>query len=70
MLAAPFVPTLREMMEMRYLWQQPVRLDNRRLLDVLGAEPRTPLEQAVRATLDGLGCLRGNGKAMAIALDC
>jgi nucleoside-diphosphate-sugar epimerase len=56
-MAAPLVPLLREMREMRYLWQQPVRLDNRRLVAELGAEPRTPLDDAVRATLLGLGCL-------------
>jgi len=56
-LASPFVPTLREMLEMRYLWQQPLRMDNSGLLAVLGTEPHTPLEQAVKATLEGLGCL-------------
>jgi nucleoside-diphosphate-sugar epimerase len=55
--AAPFVPLFREMREMRYLWQQPVRMDNARLLQVLGEEPHTPLDEAVRATLCGLGCL-------------
>lgn len=56
-LASPFVVTLRELMEMRYLWQQPLRMDNRRLLAVLGTEPHTPLALAVEATLKGLGCL-------------
>lgn len=42
---------------MRYLWQTPIRMDNARLLSVLGAEPRMALEQAVRATLADLGCL-------------
>ncbi|WP_347270102.1 NAD(P)H-binding protein [Rhizorhabdus histidinilytica] len=56
-LASPAVPLLRELLEMRYLWQQPVRLDNRRLVAVLGDEPRTPLDTAVRATLAALGCL-------------
>ena len=56
-LASPFVATLRELREMRYLWHQPVRLDNRRLLDILGSEPHTPLDEAVAATLQGLGCL-------------
>jgi nucleoside-diphosphate-sugar epimerase len=41
-LAAPFVVTLREMLEMRYLWRQPVRMDNARLMAVLGSEPHTP----------------------------
>ena len=56
-IAAPLVPLFREMREMRYLWRQPVRLDNRRLLAELGAEPRTPLDEAVQVTLQGLGCL-------------
>jgi len=55
--AAPFVPLFKEMKEMRYLWQEPVRMENTRLLQVLGSEPHTPLDQAVRATLQGLGCL-------------
>lgn len=56
-LAAPFVPTLRELMEMQYLWRQPLRMDNARLVELLGAEPLTPLDEAVEATLRGLGCL-------------
>lgn len=56
-LAAPFVTTFREMREMRYLWRVPLRMDNSRLLAQLGSEPHTPLDQAVRATLAGLGCL-------------
>jgi len=56
-LAAPFVTTIKEMREMRYLWQQPVRMDNARLVAVLGQEPHTPLEIAVEASLRGLGCL-------------
>ena len=56
-LAAPFVTTFREMREMRYLWRNPLRMDNARLEAVLGQEPHTPLEAAVEATLAGLGCL-------------
>jgi nucleoside-diphosphate-sugar epimerase len=56
-LATPFNETLHELWEMRYLWRQPVRLDNRKLVDVLGAEPHTPLDVAVERTLEGLGCL-------------
>ncbi len=55
--AAPFVPLFKEMKEMRYLWQQPVRMENTRLLEVLGNEPHTPLDEAVRTTLEGLACL-------------
>jgi nucleoside-diphosphate-sugar epimerase len=57
LLAAPFVETFREMVEMRYLWKQPLRLDNRKLVGFLGREPHTPLDEALRATLRGLGCL-------------
>lgn len=56
-LAAPVVPLFRELAEMRYLWQRPVRLDNVRLLKFIGHEPRTPLDEAVRKTLQGLGCI-------------
>lgn len=58
-LAAPFVPFLKEVMEMRYLWTVPVRLDNARLVATLGAEPHTPLDEAVRTTLVGVGCIGG-----------
>ena len=53
-LLAPFVPLFREMAEMRYLWREPLRLDNTRLVNFLGSEPHTPLETAVRDTLVGL----------------
>ena len=56
-LITPFNETLREMFDMRYLWRQPVRMDNRQLVDILGAEPHTPLDVAVERTLEGLGCL-------------
>ena len=56
-LASPFVTVFREMNEMRYLWQQPVQMRNARLLELLGDEPHTPLDEAVRTTLVGLGCL-------------
>jgi nucleoside-diphosphate-sugar epimerase len=56
-LASPFVTTFRELREMRYLWREPVRMDNARLLAALGQEPHTPLDEALEATLTGLGCL-------------
>jgi len=55
--ASPFVATFRELQEMRYLWRQPVRMRNDRLVDLLGHEPRTGLDIAVEATLSGIGCL-------------
>jgi nucleoside-diphosphate-sugar epimerase len=56
-LGAPFSTMLREMIEMRYLWQRPLRLDNRKLERLVGPEPHTPLDTAVRESLAGLGCL-------------
>jgi nucleoside-diphosphate-sugar epimerase len=56
-LATPFNETLRELWDMRYLWRRPVRLDNARLAALLGAEPHTPLDDAVERTLGGLRCL-------------
>lgn len=62
-LLAPVVTTFREMLEMRYLWREPVTLDNGKLVATLGAEPHTPLDRAVAATLEGLGCLGGASAA-------
>lgn len=56
-IAALVAITPRELMEMRYLWERPIRLVNDHLVAVLGEEPRTPLVDAVRATLADLGCL-------------
>ena len=54
---SPFVEMFREVLEMRYLWREPLRLDNAKLVAVLGAEPHTPLDRAVHDSLEGLGCL-------------
>lgn len=51
-LAWPVVPFFKELRELRYLWRTPIRLDNARLLRALGSEPRTPLDEAVRVTLE------------------
>ena len=67
-LASPFVTVFREMREMRYLWQQPVRLDNTKLATFLGAEPHTPIDDAVRHTLQALGCLAPEAGAAASTL--
>jgi nucleoside-diphosphate-sugar epimerase len=56
-LLSPFVPLFRELLEMQYLWNVPIRMDNVRLKTALGLEPHTPLDVAVRNTLIGLGCL-------------
>ena len=68
-LASPFVATFREMLEMRYLWREPVRMDNARLTEVLGREPHTPLDEAVEATLLGLGCIDAPGDPYAAHAD-
>jgi nucleoside-diphosphate-sugar epimerase len=64
-LAAPFVTLFREMLEMRYLWREPLRLDNAKLVAILGEEPHTPLDDAVRASLAGLGCFESPDPSMA-----
>jgi nucleoside-diphosphate-sugar epimerase len=67
-LASPFVTTFREMREMRYLWREPLRMDNARLTAALGNEPHTPLNEAVEATLIGLGCLTASADSESRAL--
>lgn len=52
--AAPFNTTMRELIEMRYLWRTEIVLDNARLVRVLGAEPHTELDEAVRASWRGV----------------
>jgi hypothetical protein len=56
-LLAPFVETFREMIEMRWLWKQPLELVNDKLVAFLGEEPHTALDVALREALQGLGCL-------------
>lgn len=56
-LLSPFVPLLREIREMRYLWQVPLQLDNGKLRALLGEEPHTPLDEALRFSLVSLACL-------------
>ena len=55
--AAPFNETLREMQEVRYLWRREVLLDGCKLAARLGAEPLTPLAEALRTALIGQGSL-------------
>jgi nucleoside-diphosphate-sugar epimerase len=56
-LLAPFVETFREMIEVRWVWKQPLELVNDKLVAFLGEEPHTPLDVALGETLRGLGCL-------------
>jgi nucleoside-diphosphate-sugar epimerase len=57
---SPFVEMFREMLEMRYLWQEPIGLDDTKLRAFLGDIPSTSLDAAVRETLADLGCLPEN----------
>ena len=50
-----FNPVWGSLQEMRYLWQTPHALDNTKLVDFLGAEPRTALPLAVEQALTTLG---------------
>lgn len=56
-LLAPFGGFPREAVEIEPYWRSAVRLDNGRLVELLGAEPRTPVNDAVSATLATLGCV-------------
>ena len=57
-LASPFVTFMRELREMSYLWDVPLEMRNDRLVAVLGEEPHTPIDEAVRASLVSIGCLQ------------
>lgn len=56
-LAAPFGGFPKEALEIEPVWKHAMRLNNRRLVDLLGVEPHTPLDQAIAATLADMGCL-------------
>lgn len=56
-LLSPFGGFPREASEIAQYWSHPLKLDNRRLVDLIGPELRTPIDQAVRAALVSLGCL-------------
>jgi nucleoside-diphosphate-sugar epimerase len=49
-LLAPFGGLPREIAEIAPYWRQPMRFDNRRLVELLGEEPHTPIDDALRAT--------------------
>ncbi|WP_137920774.1 NAD-dependent epimerase/dehydratase family protein [Hydrogenophaga sp. 2FB] len=51
------MPTLGALAALRYLWNQPHRLDNRRLRERIGGEPHTPWPLALQHTLRGLSLL-------------
>lgn len=53
-LAAPVAAMPRALLEMRYLWQRPHRLDESRLRQLIGEVPRTPVDAVLRACLQML----------------
>jgi nucleoside-diphosphate-sugar epimerase len=67
-LASPFVNVCHEMLEMRYLWQVPLRLDNSKLRALIGTESHTPIEAALVATLDNRPGAIGHESGMAARL--
>jgi nucleoside-diphosphate-sugar epimerase len=64
-LGSPFVNAFHEMLEMRYLWQVSLQLDNSKLRALIGAEAHTPLEEALAATLDRPPRAIGQGSSVA-----
>lgn len=54
---APFGGFPREAAEIAQYWRHPLRLDSRRLIQLIGPEPRTALDVAVRNSLIDMGCL-------------
>jgi nucleoside-diphosphate-sugar epimerase len=65
--AGAFVPTFRALAAMRYLWHTPHRLDNTRLRALIGEEPHTPFDQAVRQALADLGLAAPRAPRAALA---
>lgn len=61
------VPTLAALAAMRYLWRTPHRLDNTRLIALIGDEPHTPFDQAVRQALADLGLVATHTPHVALA---
>lgn len=57
---SPVVRIFGEMAEMRYLWREPLVLNDGKLRAFLGDVPHTPLDAAVASSLRALGCLEGS----------
>jgi nucleoside-diphosphate-sugar epimerase len=54
-IAGLFSVTMRELREMQPFWTHAVRLDNASLVEVIGLEPQTPLDEALQVTLAARG---------------
>lgn len=66
-LAGLVVPTFAALSEMRYLWRTPHALANRRMAELTGPEPHTPIAAAARSALAGLGLLNPSRPIINIA---
>ena len=60
-LGSLFVPSWAALLEMRYLWDTPHQLDNARLVQLIGQEPHTRLDHALRQSLVDLGYMAQPG---------
>ena len=56
-MGAIFMPVWASLLEMRYLWDCAHRLDNAKLVALLGSEPHTTLPAALRSSLQDLSLL-------------
>lgn len=56
-LLAPFGGFAREAADIAAVWRHPMRMDNTRLVELLGTEPRTPLDTAMHQSLVAMGCV-------------
>ncbi len=65
---APLGGFPREAADIASSWRHPLRLDNRRLVALIGPEPRTSLDEAVRQSLIYLGCLDAHANRRATAM--
>lgn len=54
MLAAPVMPLMRSLLQMRYLWQRPHQLGESRLQALIGTVPHTPVVEVMRHCLADL----------------
>jgi len=52
------VPVFRELTDISYLWSMPHAIDGARLTEIIGDIPRTPLDQAIAASLAAFGLKR------------
>ncbi|HKA79315.1 MAG TPA: NAD-dependent epimerase/dehydratase family protein [Xanthobacteraceae bacterium] len=53
----PLMPLSRELSEVAYLWNEPHRIDGRKLAATIGEVPHTPLDVAVTRALQDLGAI-------------